>query len=300
MVMLIVSTFTTLMLDLVPGDPAMIVAGEGASPEMLAAINDKYGFDQDFFTRYVGWVGNLFTGDLGTSYRTGQPVLEAIAERAPVTLELAFGAILLALLVAIPLGLWCAFHAGSVVDRVVDAVTSVFIAVPAFLSALLLAFVFAVTMAWLPVTGWTPISEDLVGNLQHAIMPMVALSLPAMAIFQRVLRADVIATLHQDHIALARAKGLSSPAIVTRHAFRPSSFSLLTVAGIRLAELVGGTVVIEVLFAIPGLGSLLVQSVLSQDMVVVQGVVVVIAFGYLLINFAVDLSYRLLDPRVAR
>ena len=297
-VVFLVSLLTSLMLDLVPGSPAHLIAGEGASDEAIAAVNEKYGFDEPALERYGEWIGGVVTGDMGVSYRSQKPVLEEIARRAPVTLELALGAILLALLAAVPVALVCAYRSGSAVDRVVDAITSVIIAVPSFLSSLIFVFVFSVILGWLPVTGWVPFSEDPIENLRHAIIPIVALSLPAMAVFQRVLRADVIATLQQDHITLARAKGLSSSAIMWRHAFKPSSFSLLTVAGIRTAELVGSTVIIETLFSIPGLGSLLVQSVLGRDMVVVQGVVLLIALAYLLINLAVDVSYRLLDPRV--
>jgi peptide/nickel transport system permease protein len=298
LVMILVTLFTSLMLELVPGSPAHLIAGEGASSEAIAQINHDYGFDKPIMVRYLDWMGNLVTGDLGDSYRTQEPVWDAIKSRAPITMQLAFGAIILALLLAVPLALLCAFRAGSVFDRVVDGFTSVVIAVPAFLSALVLVYFLSSRAGVLPVTGWASLTEDPIDNLKHAAIPTIALALPALAVFQRVLRADVIATLQQDHITLARAKGLSSTVIVLRHALRPSSFSLLTVAGIRVAELVGGTVIIESLFAIPGLGSLLVQAVLGRDMIVVQAVVVVIALTYLLINLIVDVSYQLLDPRV--
>jgi len=295
----IVTLFTALLLQLVPGSPAQLIAGEGASPEALRTINHQYGFDKPVFTQYINWMKGLFTGDLGTSYRSGAPVWNAIKERAPVTAELAIGAIVLALVLAVPLALLCAYRAGRFFDRVVEAITSVMIAIPPFLSALLFSYVFAISLAWFPVTGWVSLTDDPVGNIEHAVIPIVALALPAVAVFQRVLRADVIATLQEDHIALARAKGVSSTQIMLRHALRPSSFSLLTVAGLQLAGLVGGTVIIETLFALPGLGSLLVQSVLGHDLVTVQGLVVVLALSYLLVNLIVDISYRLIDPRVS-
>jgi len=299
-VVVLVTLATSFMLELVPGSPAVTIAGEGASPEAIAAINAEYGFDDSAAKRYADWVGGIFRGDLGTSYLDSTPVFDAIKERAPVTLELALGAIILALLISIPLALFCAYRAGSWADRAVDAVTSALIAVPSFVTSLGLVYLLSVTLGWLPVTGWTALTDDPVDNLRHAFIPILALSLPAAAVFQRVLRADLVGTLQQDFITLARAKGSSPTAIVVRHALRPSSFSVLTVAGIRLAELVGGTVVIETIFSIPGLGAYLVQSVLNSDLVAVQGIVLLMAVAYLVINFAVDSTYRLLDPRVSR
>jgi peptide/nickel transport system permease protein len=299
LVILLVTIFTSLMLQLVPGDAAQLIAGEGATPEVLAAVRAANGLDQNVVTQYLHWMGNLLTGDLGESFRTRGPVWDAIVERAPATIEIAVGAIVIALVVAVPLALFCAYRAGGLVDRTVEGLTSLLVALPPFLTGVLLAFVFSISLRWLPVTGWVPFTEAPVRNLSYVVIPAVALALPALATFQRVLRSDVIATLQQDHIALARAKGVPPRQIMTRHALRPSSFSLLTVAGLQLAQMVGGTVVIETLFGIPGLGALLIQSVLGHDLVMVQGVVVVIALGYLVINLIVDVSYRLLDPRVS-
>jgi len=299
LVILLVTIFTSLMLQLVPGDAAQLIAGEGATPEVLAAVRAANGLDQNVVTQYLHWMGNLLTGDLGESFRTRGPVWDAIVERAPATIEIAVGAIVIALVVAVPLALFCAYRAGGLVDRTVEGLTSLLVALPPFLTGVLLAFVFSISLRWLPVTGWVPFTEAPVRNLSYVVIPAVALALPALATFQRVLRSDVIATLQQDHIALARAKGVPPRQIMTRHALRPSSFSLLTVAGLQLAQMVGGTVVIETLFGIPGLGALLIQSVLGHDLVMVQGVVVVIAMAYLVINLIVDVSYRLLDPRVS-
>ncbi|WAH97405.1 ABC transporter permease [Arthrobacter sp. MMS18-M83] len=299
-VVFLVTFATTLMLSLVPGDLAVLIAGEGAPPEAVAGINEMYGFNDPLIVRYWHWITGLFRGDLGSSYINRQAVLGLIAERAPVTLQLALSAIVVALLVSIPLALIAAYRAGRILDRTLDVVTSIFIAVPNFLACIGLVYVFSVELGVLPVSGWTSFSDDPLGNLSHAMLPTLALSLPVIAVFQRVLRADVIATLQQDFIALARAKGLPTHTILIRHAFRPSAFSLLTVAGLRLAELIGGTVIVETVFAIPGIGSLLVTSILNKDLITVQALVALIALFYLLVNLAVDLTYRHLDPRLGK
>lgn len=299
-VVFLVTLMTSFMLELVPGSPAVSIAGDFATPEVIAAINEQYGFEKPVMERYVDWVGGIFQGDFGRSYLDRTSVLDSLIERAPITLQLAFGAIILALLMSIPLALFCAFRPGSVVDRVVNALTSGFIAIPAFVTSLFFVYLLSVTLGWLPVTGWVPFTTDPVANFRHAFIPTLALSLPAAAVFLRVLRADLVGTLQQDFITLARAKGLSSAPILVRHALRPSSFSLLTVAGLRLAELVGGTIVIETIFSIPGIGAYLIRAVLGGDLIVVQGIVLFMAIAYLGINFVVDSTYRLLDPRIAK
>jgi len=297
-VILIITFATALLLQLAPGTPAQVIAGDGATPETLAAIDAEYGFDRPFVVQYLDWLGDFVTGDLGTSYRTLEPVWGAIANAAPATLQLAIGAVLLALIVAVPTALFCAFRADSAFDRAVNVITSALIAIPPFVAALLLSYLFAVQLGWVPVTGWVPLSESLTENFHYAALPVVALSLHPAALFYRVLRADLVTSLQQDHIALARAKGLSPTAVMLRHALRPSAFSLMTVVGLQLAQLLGTTVVVEVLLGIPGLGALLVSAVLGQDLITVQGVVLVVALGYLLLNLAVDVSYRFVDPRV--
>lgn len=297
-VVFLVTFATSIMLDLVPGDPAATIAGDGATPEAIAAVRVQYGLDDPLIVRYFHWLGGLLHGDLGVSYITRKPVLDTILARTPVTLELALSAIVFALVLSIPFALWAAYRKDRLVDRVLSVVTSALIALPGFLAGVGLVFVFSVQFKLLPVTGWASFWDDPVDNVRHAILPVLALSLPAIAVFIRVLRADVIATLQQDFIASARAKGLNPWSIMFRHAFRPSAFSLLTVAGIRLAELIGGTVVIEMVFAIPGVGSLLVTSILGKDLIVVQAVVGLIAIFYLIVNIVIDIAYRYLDPRV--
>lgn len=297
-VLVLITLCTTLLLNLVPGNPALAILGADPTPEAIKQLNDQYRFDDPVFVRYWHWLTHALQGDLGSSPKTGQSVMETLLQRLPVTLELALLATILSLLLAIPLGLLCAYKQGSILDRVVDTLTSLFISVPSFVAAVLLVFVLAVRLNLLPVLGWVPFSENPAQNLNHAILPVLALALPEFAVFQRVLRTDAIATLQSDHIALARAKGLSTSRILAFHTLRVSSYSLLTVTGLRLAHMVGGTVVVEVIFAVPGLGALLVTSVVEQDLITVQGAVLVIATAYLLINLLIDLTYSLLDPRV--
>ena len=237
-------------------------------------------------------------GDLGTSVRTGQSVSEALRERLPATLELTVLALLIGLLVAIPIGIYGAYRADGWFDRVAGLVTSLLISSPAFLTAVLLSYFLAVKFQIFPVTGWVSLSDSVSENLKSAFLPALTLALGEIAVFSRLVRADMIATLQDPFILTARAKGLPNRYILLRHAFRPSSFSLLTLSGLSLGRLIGGAVIVENVFAIPGVGSLLVQAIIAGDLVMVQGVVLFVALTYVLVNTVVDLSYGFLDPRV--
>jgi len=297
-VLLLVTMATTFMLDLVPGEPALELAGETASPETIALVNEQYGFKDPPLTRYVDWVSNAATGDLGVSYRTKQPVTEAIMERLPVTLEIALLASLLAILIAIPLALYAASHAGGRLDRTLMVLSSATISVPVFLMALLLVYVFSVRLGLFPVTGWTRLTDDPVQNLRGAFLPVLTLALGESVILQRVLRADTIQTLQEDFILMARAKGLPKWRVLIRHALRPSSFSLLTLASLSLGRLIGGTVIVESVFSLPGIGKLAITAITGKDLITVQGIVAFVAISYLVINLVVDLLYATLDPRI--
>lgn len=298
--LLIVSFLTFLLTSLLPGDPAVQILGaEGASdPGALAAVREDLRLDDPVPVRYLDWLGDAVTGDLGRSYRTQQPVAEAIAERLPVTIEVGALAVVIALAAAIPLGTWSAFRAGGVSDRVITGTTFGVLAVPAFMMAIMLILVFAVTLQWLPATGWVRLTDDPLGNLRTAILPALSLALGELAVYTRLLRADMITTLQQDSITMARAKGIPTSRILFRHALRPSSFSLMTVVGLQVATIIGGAVIVETLFALPGIGRLLVDSIVQRDLVMVQGVALVIAISFVVINFIVDLLYTLLDPRI--
>jgi peptide/nickel transport system permease protein len=298
--LLVVSMLTFLLTSLLPGDPAVQILGpEGANdPEAVATVREDLHLDDGFVSRYRSWLADTVTGDFGRSYRTNQEVRDAIAERLPVTLEIGGLAILMALAVAIPLGTWSAFRSGGVTDRIITTGTFGLLSLPAFMVAILLILVFAVNLGWLPATGWVRFTEDPVENLRHALLPALSLAVGEMAVYTRLLRADMITTLQQDSITMARAKGIPTRRILFRHALRPSSFSLMTIVGLQVATVIGGAVIVETLFALPGVGRLLVDSILQRDLMMVQGCALVIAVAFVVVNFVVDLLYVLLDPRI--
>jgi peptide/nickel transport system permease protein len=296
---LVAVAFLTMMLtSLLPGDPARTIAGPEAGPEDVEAVREELRLGEPLPARFAGWVGDAATGDLGRSYRTNQPVMEAITERMPVTIQIGAMAIAIALLVAIPLGTLSAYKAGGAADRTITGVSFGLLAVPSFMMAILLILVFAETLGWFPATGWTRLTADPVENFRSAILPALALAVGELAVYTRLLRSDMVTTLQQDSITMARAKGLRPSRILFRHALRPSSFSLLTVVGLQIGAILSGAVLVETLFAVPGLGRLLVDSILQRDLVMVQGIAVVIAASFVVVNVVVDLLYTMLDPRI--
>jgi peptide/nickel transport system permease protein len=298
--LLAVSFLTFLLTSLLPGDPVVQIVGPEAAalPDVRAAVEKDLRLDEPLPVRYAYWLGDAVTGDLGRSYRTNQPVREAIVERFPVTAQVGGMAILIALAVAIPLGMVSAHRAGGAADRAITSASFGLLAVPSFMMAILLIYLFAVTLGWLPATGWTRFTDDPVGNLEGALLPALSLGVAELAVYTRLLRTDLIATLQEDYVTMARAKGASVPRVLLRHALRPSSFSLLTVVGVQVGAIIGGSVVIETLYALPGVGRLLFDSVVQRDLIMVQGVALVIAVSYVLLNFVVDLLYSFLDPRI--
>lgn len=299
-VVLLVTMAVIALLSLAPGSVSQVILGENATPEAVAEMDSELGFDDPVPVQYVNWLGNAVQGDLGTSPLTGQSVSEAIAERLPVTLQLAVMGLVIALLAALIMGIISASRPGSGVDRGINALSAVFLSVPAFIAGPILIYFFAIQLQWFPVMGWSRLSEGLVANLQTALLPAIAIALTEIAAFHRLLRTDLVGTLREDYIAAARAKGMPAWYVMFRHALRPSSFSLLTVAGINLGRLIGGTVIVETLFGLPGLGQLIAVSITARDVIMVQGIVVFIAVVYVVINTAVDLSYGLIDPRVRK
>ncbi|MDK3256908.1 ABC transporter permease [Blastococcus capsensis] len=298
-VLLAVSLLTYLLLNLLPGDPALLVLGpESVSAESIAAVRAELGLDRPLPVRYLAWLGAAATGDLGRSYITQQEVTGAILDRLPVTLELMVLSLTIALVLAIPLGVFSAYRAGSRFDKLVTGTTFGLLALPNFIFALLLIFFLSVRLGLFPATGWQPLSDGLVENLQSAFLPALALSVTNIAVFTRLLRTDMITTLQEDHVTLARSKGLPTWRILFRHALRPSSFSLLTVAGLQVGTLLSATVIVETIFALPGVGRLLFDAINSRDLLMVQGVVLVLAVSFVLVNFVVDLLYTFLDPRI--
>jgi peptide/nickel transport system permease protein len=297
-VLFAVSLLTFLIASLLPGDLAYVILGDQATPDKVAALRHDMGLDQPIWWRYLGWLGHVLEGDFGRSFRTGQTVLQAVTERLPVTFELMLLAELAALVIGIPLAIACAVRAGSAFDRIVTGSAFGMLSVPAFLAAILLIYFFAVELRWLPATGYVPFSEDPLGNLRCFVLPALTLALGEWPVLMRVLRSDMIATLQEDYIAMARAKGLKPSRILLVHALKPSSLTLVTVTGINIGRLMGGTVIVESIFALPGIGRLLLGSIYTRDLIILQGVVLCVAAGYVLINFIVDMLYAVLDPRI--
>jgi peptide/nickel transport system permease protein len=254
--------------------------------------------DQPLPVRYVSWLHGAVTGDLGRSIRTEQNVTDAIKQRLPVTLELLVLTELIGLALAVPLGVATAYRSGGSFDRVASGAAFGILAVPGFVLAIVLIYALAVALSVFPATGYTPLLQDPIENLRSFFLPALTLGLAEAAVFMRLLRSDMIATLQEDFVAMARAKGLPTWHILMRHALKPSSFTLLTVLGINIGRLMGGALIVETIFALPGIGRLLVESIYARDLVMVQGVVAFVAVAYVLINFVVDLFYAVLDPRI--
>ncbi len=299
--LLAVTFLTFLMVALLPGDPVDTILGTGPrEPGVEAQIRDDLNLDDPFIVRYVSWLGGAVTGDLGDSYITDQPVADTISQRVPVTAQLAFMAIVIAVAVAIPIGVLGAYKQSRWQDTTSSAGVQVALSIPNFIVGIFLIWLFAVKMNLLPASNWNRLSDGIGDNLKTSIMPALALALGTMAVFSRLIRSDMIATLKEDYILSARAKGLSDRYILFRHALRPSSLSLMTIVGISFGALLGGTVVIETLFAIPGLGFSLINAINGRDILLIQGITVFIAVMFIIINTVVDLLYAVLDPRIRR
>lgn len=297
-VLLAVSLLTFLIASLLPGDLAFVILGDQATPENVAALRHDMGLDQPLWWRYLSWLGHVLQGDLGRSFRTGQTVLQAVSERIPVSLELMLMAEFLGLLIGVPLAIACAARAGGAFDRFMTGSAFAMLSMPSFLMAILLIYLFAVELRWLPATGYVPFTEDPLANLRFFVLPALTLALAEWPGIMRVLRSDMIATLQEDYIALAKAKGLKPSRILFVHALKPSSLTLVTVTGINIGRLLGGTLIVESIFALPGIGRLLVGAIYTRDLVILQGVVLLVACGFVIVNFIVDLLYAVLDPRI--
>jgi peptide/nickel transport system permease protein len=272
--------------------------GDQATPEAVAALRRDMGLDQPLWWRYLNWLGGILQGDFGRSFRTGEPVLSAILARLPVSLELMLLAEVTALAISIPLAIQCAVSSGGTFDRVVTGVAFAKLSIPNFMAAILLIYVFAVVLRLLPATGYTPLGEDWLANLRSMLLPALTLALAEWPVLMRVLRSDMIATLQEDYITMAKAKGLKQRRILFVHALKPSSLTLITVAGINIGRLIGGAVIVESVFALPGIGRLLLAAIYTRDFMILQGVVLFVAAGFVIVNFLVDMLYAVLDPRV--
>lgn len=298
-VLFAVSFLTFAMLNVLGGDPALAIVGaDNADPETLRAVRDDLGLNDPFIVQYVDWVTGVVQGDLGRSYKTKQPVAEAIGERVPVTAQIGLLSMFMALVVAVPLAVWTSYKSGTKADKGTSAVTFGLLSIPNFLLAYWLGYLVAVRLGWLPRSGWVRLTDDPIGNLRTAILPALSLAIAEMAVYTRILRSDMIQTMQEDYLLMARSKGLSTKRILFLHALRPSTLSLMTVLGVQFGAIIGGSIIVEQIFALPGMGNYLLNAIYERDYVVVQGVVVVIAASFVIVNFAVDMVYRMLDPRI--
>ncbi len=301
LVFFVVTLFTFFLLDRAPGDPAVIKAGLNASPEVLEAIRADLGLDDPFVVRYARWLGDAIRLDFGDSLVTdGFSSWDLIREALPKTLELMILAEVIALLIAVPLAIAAARRPGGWIDRWSAAGAFGLLALPAFVLGLYLAYLFGVRLGWLPtiVDDLPGLNDDPVENLRQMFLPSLTLALNLVAVYLRLLRSDLIDTLQQDYILLAQARGLSERRILWRHALRPSSLNLTTAIGLNVAGLIGGAFIIEVLFAINGIGRLTILRVALEDYPVVAAVVALLTVAYVAVNFVVDLLYRVIDPRI--
>ncbi|MGV9375841.1 ABC transporter permease [Nonomuraea sp. NPDC003707] len=283
---------------LLPGDPAEVALGVNATPDAVAALRKQFGIDRPPVVQFFDWFGGLLHGDFGTSYVTSSPIGPQISDRLGVTAVLVLGGMLVALVIAVPLGTFAAVHHRNPLGAAISALSQVGIAIPAFLAGILLVFVFAVQAQALPSGGYVPIAENPAQWLLSLLLPWLSLGLVQGAVLTRYVRSAVLDVMREDYLRTARAKGRGSTGALWRHGLRNASIPVVTVLGLQLATLLIGAVVVERVFVIPGLGDLLLNGVAGRDLLLVQGVVMVLVAAVLLINFVVDVAYRVLDPRL--
>jgi len=280
-----------------PGDPAVLFLGEEATPETLAKFRTRLGFDRPLVTQYVEWLGRALRGDLGRSLRTNQPVTEAILQRLPVTLELLGAALAVSLAIAIPAGIVSAVKRNSGVDLASTVFALIGFSLPNFWLGLILIYVFALLLRWLPPSGFAPLPA-LADNARSLILPALTLGTALAALITRQLRSGMLEVLRQDYVRTAQAKGLGQRVVVAKHALKNALIAVVTVIGLQIGGLLGNTIITESLFALPGVGRLMIDAVFSRDFFIVQGVVLFLAVGYVLSNLIVDVLYSYLDPRI--
>jgi peptide/nickel transport system permease protein len=308
LVLFLVTLFTALLLSMVPGDPVdtLVPLAEGEQADQIKAqVRQDLDLDEPLLTRYGNWVGDFVTGDergehFGDYFRVSgrDPVSERLSEALPVSLQLMVYAQVLALVVAIPLGVLTAYRAGSRLDKTTNVGAFALLAIPNFVLGLALAYYVGVWLNWLPPSGYIPFSDDPAEHVRRMILPAVTLAAGQIAVYMRLLRTDMVATLKEDFIQMARSKGISDRRVLWRHALRPSSITLLTVAGLNVGTLIGGAVVVELIFSIPGMGMAISQAIFERQYVALQSFVAVLAILYVLVNFAVDVLYTIVDPRI--
>jgi peptide/nickel transport system permease protein len=297
-VMGVVAIFVFSLLYLSPGDPAVIIAGDTATLDDIARIREKLGLDQSFYVQFGRWVWNLLHGDLGISIFTNLPVMTLIKQRIEPTVALTICTLIVTIPVAIPLGVIAAWKAGTWIDRVVMVFAVAGFSIPGFVLAYILIFTFSIGLDWLPVQGYTSIKDGFGPFLSHMVLPSVTLGLFYAALVARITRASMLDVLSQDYVRTAQAKGLSNREVLIGHALKNAAVPIATIIGIGIALLISGVVITETVFAIPGIGRLVVDAILRRDYPIIQGVILMFSAWYVLVNLAVDISYTLFDPRI--
>nr|WP_319384997.1 ABC transporter permease [uncultured Roseibium sp.] len=294
------SVLIFLTLEVVPGDPAAYMLGINAQEDTLNALREQLGLNGTILQRYLSWAGGLLVGDFGTSYTYRTPVAELIGERLWVSLPLALYALLLSTLIAFPAGIWAASKRGTLVDSGVMGVTQLGVAIPNFWFAMLMVLIFAINLRWFSAGGFPGWEEGFFAGMKALTLPAIALALPQASILTRVMRSSLLDTLGEDYIRSARAKGLTQRQAMWRHALRNALIPVLTIMGLQFSFLLAGAIIIENVFYLPGLGRLVFQAISSRDLIVVESVVMLLVFAVILVNFAVDLAYAWVDPRLRR
>jgi peptide/nickel transport system permease protein len=297
-VMLLVAVIVFLLVHLAPGDPASVIAGDNATSDQIAAIRASLGLDEPLWKQFAIWMGNVLRGDLGQSLFWNQSVAELILQRTEPTLSLTITTLLLAVTVAITLGVLAAWKAGSLLDRTVMGIAVTGFSVPVFVVGYLLVFVFAIQLRWLPVQGYRPIAEGFWPWLERLILPSIALGLAYVALIARITRTTMLEVLSEDYMRTAEAKGVATRPMLLKHALKNAAVPIVTIVGIGVALLIGGVVITETVFNIPGIGRLVVDAIARRDYPIIQGVILVFSAVYVLVNLAVDISYTFFDPRV--
>ena len=297
-VMVVVALFVFLLLHLTPGDPAAVIAGDDATPEAVDGIRTKLGLDQPIHVQFGIYAANLLRGDLGTSIFSNLPVLTLVKQRLEPSLVLAASTLVMAVLLAIPMGVLAAWKARTFIDRFVMGFSVLGFAVPVFLVGYLLIYVFAIELKWLPVQGYRPLSQGIDQTARSIILPALALSMAYMALIARMTRATMLDVLSQDYIRTAKAKGVATLIVLLRHALKNAAVPIITVIGIGLTLLISGVVITETVFNIPGLGRLTVDAILKRDYPIIQGLIILFAGAKVLVNLLIEISYVFFDPRI--
>jgi ABC-type dipeptide/oligopeptide/nickel transport system permease component len=288
-----------MLIHLTPGDPALIVLGEDRSPQAIAQIHQQLGLDKPIYVQYIIWVGHIAHGDFGRSITTHEPVSTAITERLPATLELGTAALMWSLIIAIPLGTIAAVKRGSLADYIATGITVAGVSLPNFFIGVVLIFVLSVSLRLFPFGGYIPLGQDPIESLHHVVLPAIALGTAGAAINMRFTRSSMIEVLSNDYVRTAWAKGASWQRVIFIHALKNALIPVVTIVGLQIGGIIEGAIVTETVFTWPGVGRLAVESIFNRDYTVVQGIVLLAAFSYMLANLLVDLAYRWIDPRIS-